>query len=131
MSVVKGRRWPDYLPFSGTIRGKDGNPATFNDFYCELRPGDFQWQDDGAPPGERAPAAAAAADDLRLAFACPKEPGRLCTGGSGIIVGLTKPACKPSWAWDGNADRPTLTPSIDCKACGWHGWLQSGEFRPC
>lgn len=38
------------------------------------------------------------------------------------------------WDWDGNLDRPTLTPSINCttprddgQPC-WHGWLKQGTF---
>jgi hypothetical protein len=47
---------------------------------------------------------------------------------------------KRGWAWDGNEDAPTLTPSIMCltptllKAdgkCGWHGYMTAGELRPC
>ena len=39
------------------------------------------------------------------------------------------------WAWDGNLERPTLTPSINCIAekdgkptggCGWHGFITLG-----
>ena len=34
------------------------------------------------------------------------------------------------WAWDGNLDRPTITPSIDCsKGCGWHGFITEGVIR--
>jgi|GEM_PF-721717 len=41
------------------------------------------------------------------------------------------------WAWDGNLDRPTITPSINCIAekdgkptggCGWHGFITNGEI---
>ena len=41
----------------------------------------------------------------------------------------SKPATEPSWLWDGNEDKPTLTPSI---ACGpkddldWHGHMTAG-----
>lgn len=35
-----------------------------------------------------------------------------------------------AWEWDGNVEAPTLSPSIRHvdPACGWHGWLRSGEF---
>lgn len=37
------------------------------------------------------------------------------------------------WIWDGNVDRPTLSPSINSTVerggCGWHGWLTAGVFR--
>ena len=37
---------------------------------------------------------------------------------------------RPSWNWDGNRDRPTLTPSVNCTGfpCGWHGWLREGVW---
>lgn len=42
------------------------------------------------------------------------------------------------WAWDGNVERPTITPSINCLAekdgkpaggCGWHGFITNGVIR--
>lgn len=42
------------------------------------------------------------------------------------------------WAWDGNIERPTITPSINCIAekdgkptggCGWHGFITAGVIR--
>lgn len=32
-----------------------------------------------------------------------------------------------AWGWDGNEDKPTLTPSIHCFG-HWHGWVRSGEM---
>lgn len=32
-----------------------------------------------------------------------------------------------SWRWDGNIDRPTLSPSINCRDC-WHGFIEAGMF---
>ena len=41
------------------------------------------------------------------------------------------------WAWDGNEEKPTITPSINCIAekdgkptggCGWHGFITGGEL---
>jgi hypothetical protein len=29
-----------------------------------------------------------------------------------------------SWEWDGNEDKPTLTPSINAKGC-WHGYVRA------
>jgi hypothetical protein len=34
------------------------------------------------------------------------------------------------WGWDGNEDRPTITPSIHC-IDRWHGWLEAGRLRSC
>ncbi len=42
------------------------------------------------------------------------------------------------WAWNGDLDRPTITPSINCLAekngkptggCGWHGFITNGVMR--
>ena len=44
---------------------------------------------------------------------------------------------RPMWEWDGNRDRPTLSPSINIlqfdesgNRAGehWHGWLRAGQF---
>ncbi len=32
------------------------------------------------------------------------------------------------WRWDGNRDKPTLTPSIIHRNCGWHGYLTAGQW---
>jgi hypothetical protein len=36
----------------------------------------------------------------------------------------------PVWGWDGNEEKPTLTPSIDTKD-HWHGWLRAGRLVSC
>lgn len=52
------------------------------------------------------------------------------TWGAQIIEGVNPNDGGARWHWDGNKERPTLTPSIldkgDC--CGWHGWLRNGEW---
>ena len=69
-----------------------------------------------------------------ILFVCPH--GHRC----GVLVGpqfVARPAPDALciWGWDGNLDRPTLTPSINCIAekdgqptggCGWHGWIRDG-----
>jgi hypothetical protein len=35
-----------------------------------------------------------------------------------------------SWEWDGNEDRPTLTPSVNSVGC-WHGWIRAGRMVSC
>jgi len=35
-----------------------------------------------------------------------------------------------SWTWDGNRERPTLTPSIHCVGV-WHGYLTAGRLVSC
>lgn len=39
----------------------------------------------------------------------------------------------PTWDWDGNADVPSLTPSVFATGwpCKWHGYLTAGEWRSC
>jgi hypothetical protein len=34
---------------------------------------------------------------------------------------------KRSWAWDGNIEQPTLSPSINCADC-WHGYIEAGVY---
>lgn len=34
------------------------------------------------------------------------------------------------WAWDGNEERPTLTPSIHAPG-EWHGFLRAGRLESC
>lgn len=62
-----------------------------------------------------------------LRFPCQGIPGDVC------YVALRPSqvnAVGASWQWDGNQDAPTITPSIDCsKVCGWHGFLEAGQFR--
>jgi hypothetical protein len=35
-----------------------------------------------------------------------------------------------TWAWDGNEDKPTLSPSILFPGT-WHGYLKSGRLESC
>lgn len=35
-----------------------------------------------------------------------------------------------SWAWDGNEDKPTLTPSINAQG-SWHGYVTAGRMVSC
>jgi hypothetical protein len=72
-----------------------------------------------------------------ILFVCPN--GKRCS----VLLGPTfvpRPAedkCNV-WAWDGNCERPTITPSINCIAekdgkptggCGWHGFITAGVMR--
>jgi len=61
-------------------------------------------------------------------FECPKHPGRMC---SGLVLrgnpeGLKPP--KQTWAWDGNREAPTFSPSINCARCS-HGFIEAGKWR--
>lgn len=59
-------------------------------------------------------------------FFCPCG----CGNKGRIAVGVEhKPIISPSWAWNGSTSEPTLRPSVDQKACGWHGWLRNGYWE--
>lgn len=37
----------------------------------------------------------------------------------------------PFFGWDGNFEKPTLTPSVGCDhICGWHGHITAGVILP-
>lgn len=69
-------------------------------------------------------------DPAGLHFRCP------C--GCGGIWGASFIPPRPQWTFDGNLDKPTVSPSLRTFAhdqpgqvTHWHGFLQEGEFRPC
>ncbi len=86
-----------------------------------LAPGDFtydKWVEDGN--GGHTP--------TQLIF---KRPG--CKNGYCIIDITRGPASHPFFHWDGNREKPTITPSIGCDnapRCGWHGHIINGEITP-
>lgn len=41
-----------------------------------------------------------------------------------------KPHPSPSWHWDGNREKPTLTPSVH-QVGHYHGWLRAGTWISC
>lgn len=71
-----------------------------------------------------------------ILFVCPN--GKRCS----VFVGPApverpRPDACYTWGWNGDKDRPTLTPSINCIAekdgkptggCGWHGFIANGEM---
>lgn len=62
----------------------------------------------------------------RFWFDCPKTPGKECH-----VLLKPWPINAPTWEWDGNAQEPTLSPSIDCTDCGWHGHIVKGKTIQC
>jgi hypothetical protein len=40
------------------------------------------------------------------------------------------PGTARHWGWDGNEDKPTVTPSIHCPGF-WHGHLRAGRLISC
>lgn len=67
-----------------------------------------------------------------FSFACPKHRGRRCEGL--VIVGRTALKRNPQgqdggvaqWTWNGDRERPTFAPSINCTRC-WHGFIENGR----
>jgi uncharacterized protein DUF6527 len=55
-----------------------------------------------------------------LAFCCPCGCG---------LEGWLPVNVEHGWQWDGNDERPTLTPSIK-NPCAYHGYLKDGYFTP-
>lgn len=70
-----------------------------------------------------------------IIFVCPN--GRRCGG----LIGKEQHAKDEdhqcyTWAFNGNLDKPTLTPSFNCikkedgsGGCGWHGFIQDGIMK--
>jgi hypothetical protein len=97
-------------------------------------PGEYRFEDlqgnaiDNPPAGN---------EPFRLNMACPLGHGNC----GSIVIGRVKPAHPTghTWRWDGDVDKPTLTPSINCLShgpkgekyagCGWHAFLTKGEFK--
>ena len=101
----------------------------------ENKAGDFQFQDIGGNPVDNPmqtineDRAAGNAGYARIAFYC-LQGRKLCHNGCGIIIGYPhKPDFDNGWQWNGDTKSPTLTPSINCQSCGWHGYLQNGLWR--
>lgn len=85
--------------------------AKVEDFFPleESLPGAFCWR--GEPVG-------------RLMFMCPCGCAKL----AGVTV---KPVAPQGWDWNGNLDKPTLSPSILIDRGHWHGYLTDGVFKSC
>lgn len=63
--------------------------------------------------------------ERRLYYACPRNPRGTC----GVPILPTKLPNGAGWSWDGNEERPTLSPSVNCVGgCGWHGWVRDGHL---
>lgn len=64
---------------------------------------------------------------ISIRYVCPCGCGRLRRVPA--YMGEKK---ERTWNWDGNKDKPTLTPSIAClEGCKWHGYITHGEFTTC
>lgn len=69
----------------------------------------------------------------RFYFSCRLPNGSLCT----LPIGTgTKPVepDRHTWLWDGNREKPTLSPSVwhDPRSGSvheWHGWIRAGRME--
>jgi hypothetical protein len=97
-------------------------------FYKETQPGRNRAYNNRLPAGA---AAWCSGSDGRkfvaLEFVCPCGCGAV--GGVNVSIGSKE---QHAWLWDGNKEKPTLTPSIQqTTPCRWHGFLTAGIFRQC
>jgi hypothetical protein len=60
----------------------------------------------------------------RFGFECPKNPGHMCTG---LLIRVAG-GPRPSWEWNGNREKPTFRPSINCEGCS-HGYITDGVWK--
>lgn len=120
--TTPGRRWPTKYPFQRIIDGSTGQTLERDGFILAPKPGDYQFLDEFGKATEIPRAVVA------MRFYCLKNSSDYC--GQIRIRREGFPSDTPSWAWDGNLDAPTLTPSINCLDC-WHGWLKNGNFEEC
>ena len=64
-----------------------------------------------------------------IMFVCPKS--QRC----GVFLGpafvrRSNPDDLCIWQWDGNVEKPTIKPSINCVGgCGWHGHITNGGMQ--
>lgn len=84
--------------------------------------------DEGQAPGAVEFRKHEAASEAGVAFRCPCGCGT-----EGYLPVRPKGASrtrKPEWEWDGNSEKPTLSPSVFNSGlpCKWHGWLRNGEW---
>lgn len=101
-------KWDDRVShFDGVTRIGDFNYA---DAGLGLVPGSAKWGTD--QNGKIA----------SLSFICPCGCRAVCA----------VPVYPGGWVWNGDLEKPTLTPSIQIlNPCRWHGYLKAGVFEPC
>lgn len=78
----------------------------------DLKPGDFCWGEDEL-------------DGTRTLYVV--YPGQ--TRADAVTVKRGDPGGRRVWGWDGNEDKPTLTPSLDFGH--WHGHMRAGRLVSC
>lgn len=78
---------------------------------------------------------AAPGQEVRFSFNCPKYDRRcggiLIAGRTGLKRdGQNKNGGVAQWDWNGDRERPTFSPSVNCGNC-WHGFIESGRTVDC
>lgn len=61
----------------------------------------------------------------RFGIECPNGKG-WCDG---MLIRTKEHAVHPSWEWNGNRKLATFRPSVDCRRCGWHGFVTDAEVE--
>lgn len=78
----------------------------------------------------------------KLVFECPRYAHRLAEWAEDKLANPNAPEplkeCHvllkpwpinaPTWEWNGSEAAPTVSPSIQCDDCGWHGFIKDGKF---
>jgi hypothetical protein len=86
----------------------------------EVKPGDFAWDFDSEKLGGK--------QGAQTAFIYLCLPGEKNL--TAVEVTRGAPGGNRVWGWDGNEDKPTLTPSIHAVG-SWHGYLRAGRLCSC
>lgn len=99
--------------FENNILFNDEKGVYENDRYMrrDLPPGSCEWY----------------AENKAITFTCP------CGCGTVHSIRTDRDVKKDGgWLWNGNTEKPSLTPSIQATTpCRWHGYLTDGVFKPC
>ena len=77
-------------------------------------------------PGDFAYHRAAGGNVIGIIFLCPCGCDNVKMGSFGPRHGRT-----PVWTWNGNLEKPILTPHLRCAKSGWRSNLVNGVFIPC
>ena len=87
----------------------------------KTEPGDFAWDFDMSDYADRKTTS-------KTHFLYVHLPGETNWGAIEVCEGV--PGGDRVWGWDGNEDKPTLTPSIHHVGV-WHGFLRAGRLESC
>jgi hypothetical protein len=71
-------------------------------------------------------------EEVTFSFHCPhfgQQCGRLLIAGRSPELrrdGQNDNGGRAMWDWNGDRDKPTFSPSINCVGC-WHGYIEGGR----